>query len=55
MKSVSRSVKFKYISNGLKNLPVKHNKIPQPHSPDELDRRPPDDSKIPYDWALKHR
>ena len=26
-----------------------------PHSPDELERRPPDDPKIPYDWALKHR
>ena len=26
-----------------------------PHSPDELERKPPDDPKIPYDWALKHR
>jgi len=26
-----------------------------PHSPNELERRPPDDPKIPYDWALKHR
>jgi hypothetical protein len=35
-KVYSRSVNLKYISNGLKNLPVKHKKIPQPHSPDEL-------------------
>jgi len=26
-----------------------------PHSSDELERRPLDDPKIPYDWALKHR
>ena len=26
-----------------------------PHSPDELERRPPSDSRIPYDWGLKHR
>ncbi len=26
-----------------------------PHSPDEIDRRDPFDSSIPYDWALKHR
>jgi len=34
--SSSRSLKYKHISNGLKNLPVKHKKIPQPYSPDEL-------------------
>lgn len=32
----SRSVKFKYIPNGLKNIPVKHKKIPQPHAAEEL-------------------
>jgi dTDP-4-dehydrorhamnose 3,5-epimerase len=26
-----------------------------PHSPSELERMPPNDSRIPYDWALKHR
>ena len=26
-----------------------------PHSSDEIDRRDPFDSSIPYDWALKHR
>jgi len=26
-----------------------------PHSPSELERMPPNDLKIPYDWALKHR
>ena len=26
-----------------------------PHAPDELERRSPDDPKIPYDWILKHR
>jgi len=35
MKS-SRSVKLKYIPNGLRNVPVKHKKIPQPHSAEEL-------------------
>jgi hypothetical protein len=34
--TTNRSLKLKYISNGLKNLPVKHKKIPQPFSPDEL-------------------
>lgn len=26
-----------------------------PHDPDELERRPPFDDSIPYDWAIKHR
>ena len=26
-----------------------------PHNPDELERRPPSDCSIPYDWDLKHR
>ena len=26
-----------------------------PHNPDELERRPPNDPSIPYDWALQHR
>ena len=26
-----------------------------PHDPDEIERRSPDDSSIPYDWSLKHR
>ncbi len=26
-----------------------------PHHPDELERRIPTDSAIPYDWALEHR
>jgi len=26
-----------------------------PHSSDEIDRRDPFDSSIPYDWVLKHR
>jgi len=26
-----------------------------PHSSDELERRSPSDSQIPYDWALEHR
>jgi dTDP-4-dehydrorhamnose 3,5-epimerase len=26
-----------------------------PHTPDELVRRSPNDSEIPYNWALKHR
>lgn len=26
-----------------------------PHSPGELERRPPTDARIPYDWALEHR
>ena len=26
-----------------------------PHSPDELQRRPPNDPDIPYNWALEHR
>ena len=26
-----------------------------PHSADELERRPPSDSSIPYCWALEHR
>ena len=26
-----------------------------PHSPGEIERRPPSDSGIPYDWALEHR
>ena len=26
-----------------------------PHSPDELERRSPDDPSIPYRWALEHR
>ena len=26
-----------------------------PHSPDEIERRDPLDSRIPYDWDIKHR
>lgn len=26
-----------------------------PHDPDEIERKLPFDSSIPYDWALKHR
>ncbi len=26
-----------------------------PHAPDEIERRPPDDPSIPYDWRLVHR
>ena len=26
-----------------------------PHNPGELERRPPNDFTIPYDWALEHR
>lgn len=26
-----------------------------PHDPQEIDRRDPFDSSIPYDWSLKHR
>ena len=26
-----------------------------PHSPTEIERRPPSDQGIPYDWAIKHR
>ena len=26
-----------------------------PHDPDELERKPPDDESIPYDWGIKHR
>ena len=26
-----------------------------PHDPDEIDRRDPFDSYIPYDWSLRHR
>jgi dTDP-4-dehydrorhamnose 3,5-epimerase len=26
-----------------------------PHDPNELERRPPDDPRIPYDWQIKHR
>jgi dTDP-4-dehydrorhamnose 3,5-epimerase len=26
-----------------------------PHDPDELERRPPDDARIPYDWGIRHR
>jgi len=26
-----------------------------PHDPEEIDRRDPFDTRIPYDWALKHR
>jgi len=25
-----------------------------PHDPEELERRPPKDARIPYDWGLKH-
>ena len=25
------------------------------HSTTEIERRPPDDPRIPYDWAIKHR
>lgn len=26
-----------------------------PHDPEELERRPPDDERIPYDWGIQHR
>jgi dTDP-4-dehydrorhamnose 3,5-epimerase len=26
-----------------------------PHDPDELERRPPSDGSIPYDWGILHR
>ena len=26
-----------------------------PHDPDEIDRCDPSDTRIPYDWALKHK
>lgn len=26
-----------------------------PHDPDEIERKDPFDSSIPYDWAIKHR
>lgn len=26
-----------------------------PHDPNELERRPPYDTRIPYDWQIKHR
>lgn len=26
-----------------------------PHSPDEIERRPPDDETVPYRWELVHR
>ncbi|MCX6545100.1 MAG: dTDP-4-dehydrorhamnose 3,5-epimerase family protein [Acidobacteria bacterium] len=26
-----------------------------PHDPDELERRPPFDPSIPYDWGIKHK
>lgn len=25
------------------------------HSPGEIERRPPEDESIPYDWAIRHR
>ena len=25
-----------------------------PHDPEELERRPPNDARIPYDWGLRH-
>jgi len=25
-----------------------------PHDPDEIERKPPDDASIPYDWTLKN-
>ena len=47
------------IWNGLKGLGTETaivvNFASIAHDPDEIDRRDPFDSSIPYDWALKHR
>jgi dTDP-4-dehydrorhamnose 3,5-epimerase len=45
--------------NGWKGLSVTDsivaNCASMPHSPDEIERRLPNDKDIPYDWGIKHR
>jgi dTDP-4-dehydrorhamnose 3,5-epimerase len=37
------------------NISIVANCASLPHDPDEIDRIPPDDDKVPYDWSIKHK
>jgi dTDP-4-dehydrorhamnose 3,5-epimerase len=45
--------------NGFKGLGAEASLVANcasiPHDPNEIDRCDPSDSRIPYDWALKHK
>ena len=43
---------FKCVGN---NAAIVANCATLPHSSDEIERRPPCDQSIPYEWALEHR
>ncbi|HIB53469.1 MAG TPA: dTDP-4-dehydrorhamnose 3,5-epimerase [Nitrospirales bacterium] len=47
------------IWNGFKGVGTKTaivaNCATLPHDPDEIERRPASDKRIPYDWAIQHR
>ena len=47
------------IWNGFKGIGEKSaivaNCATLPHDPEELERRPPGDDRMPYDWGIKHR
>ena len=43
---------FKCVGN---NTAIVANCATMPHSSDEIERRPPCDQSIPYEWALEHR
>lgn len=47
------------IWNGFKGIGQKTsivaNCATQPHDPDEIERLPPTDARIPYDWQLTHK